>query len=269
VTQRFGGWEIDLLGCGSIELPAAALGPDRGPARTPVTATLLRGHGRTVLVDTGAGPCAVLWPGAGGDGLLGALERAGVAPSAITEILLTHLDFDHSGGVVAGTWPEPIAPAFGAAPVLVAEFGLAAWWDAEERTFNVGTPILRSLRDAGVLATFADGVELMPGVRVRSAPGHSPGHAALEISGGEGVLLHLADAIHDRSHVEHPDWDGYYDVDADAALTTRNALIAEAEARGAVVLASHIGAPGRIGRRNGVATWIDLQPRATRRSATP
>ena len=99
MTLRFGGWEIDLLDCGTIELPAAALGPEAaGPARTAVTATLLRGHGRTVLVDAGTGPCAALWPGAGGDGLLGALERAGAAPSAITEILLTHLDFDHSGG---------------------------------------------------------------------------------------------------------------------------------------------------------------------------
>jgi glyoxylase-like metal-dependent hydrolase (beta-lactamase superfamily II) len=259
VTQRFGGWEIDLLDCGAIELPAAALGPEAtGPARTAVTATLLRGHGRTVLVDAGAGPCAVLWPGAGGDDLLGALERAGVAPSAITEILLTHLDFDHSGGVVAGTWPAPIAPAFGSASVLVAEFGLATWWDAEERTFNVGTPILGALRDAGVLSAFGDGSEPVPGVRVRSAPGHSPGHTVLEIAGEEGVLLHLADAIHDRSHVEHPEWDGYYDVDAEAALATRNALIAEAEARGAVVLASHIEVPGRIGRRDGAATWIDL-----------
>ena len=259
MTLRFGGWEIDLLDCGSIELPAAALGPEAaGPARTAVTATLLRGHGRTVLVDTGTGPCAVLWPGAGGDGLVGALERAGARPDAITDVLLTHLDFDHSGGVVAGTWPDPIAPAFGSAPVLVAEFGLDAWWEAEERTFNVGTPILRHLRDAGVLVAFGDGTELVPGVRARTAPGHSSGHTVLEISGEEGVLLHFADVIHDRSHVAHPDWDGYYDDDADAALATRNALIAEAEARGAVVLASHVDRPGRIVRRGVAAAWDDL-----------
>lgn len=253
MTLRFGGWEIDLLDCGSIELPAAALGPEAaGPARTPVTATLLRGHGQTVLVDSGAGPCAPLWPGGGGDGLLAAL--GGAAPTAI---LLTHLDFDHSGGAVAGTWPSPIEPAFPDVPVLVAGLGLDAWWEAEERPLNVGTPILRVLRDAGVLASFADGSEPFPGVRVRSAPGHSPGHTALEIADEAGVLLHLADAIHDRSHVEHPGWDGYYDDDVDAALATRNALIAEAEARGAVVLASHVEVPGRIGRRNGVATWLD------------
>ncbi len=111
-----------------------------------------------------------------------------------------------------GTWPTPIAPAFPSAAYLVAGFGLDWWWDAEERPLNVGTPILRTLRDAGSLATFNDGTDPLPRVRARSAPGHSPGHTVLEISGEEGVFLHLADVIHDRSHVAHPDWDGYYDA---------------------------------------------------------
>ena len=142
--------------------------------------------------------------------------------------------------------------------MLVADFGLEAWWAAGERTLNVGTPIVRCLSAAGVLSAFGDGTEPVPGVRARSAPGHSPGHTALEIAGEEGVFLHLADVIHDRSHVEHPDWDGYYDDDPEVALVTRNALIAEAETRGAVVLASHADRPGRIERRGGVATWQDF-----------
>jgi glyoxylase-like metal-dependent hydrolase (beta-lactamase superfamily II) len=259
VTLRFGGWEIDLLDCGTIPLPAEALGPGvDGPALVPVMAALLRGHGRSVLVDTGCGPCAVLWPGAGGNGLSAALAGVQVAPAEITDVLLTHLDFDHSGGSVDGTWPQPIAPAFPSAAYLVAGFELDRWWDAEERPLNVGTPILRTLRDAGALATFNDCTEPLPRVGARAAPGHSPGHTVLEISGEEGVFLHLADVIHDRSHVAHPDWDGFYDGDADQALATRNALLGEAEARGAVVIASHVECPGRIVRRAGAAAWEDL-----------
>ncbi|HEY3614836.1 MAG TPA: MBL fold metallo-hydrolase [Gaiellales bacterium] len=259
MTQRFGGWQIDLLDCGTIALPAAALGPDvEEPHPVPVTATLLRGHGRSVLVDAGCGPCAVLWPGGGGTGLELALAAAGCPPGELTDVLLTHLDFDHCGGAVAGTWPEPVAPAFPHASYLVAAEGLDWWWAAEERPLNVGTPILRVLRDAGVLATFADGTEPFRSLRVRSAPGHSPGHSVLEISGEEGVFLHLGDAIHDRSHVPHPDWDGYYDRDAELALATRCSLLGEAEARGAVVIASHIERPGRIVRRDGTPVWLDL-----------
>jgi glyoxylase-like metal-dependent hydrolase (beta-lactamase superfamily II) len=200
----------------------------------------------------------VLWPGGGGTGLESALVSAGSALEEITDVLLTHLDFDHSGGAVAGTWPQPVAPAFPQASYLVAADGLDWWWEAEERPLNVGTPILRTLRDAGALATFGDGTEPLPRLRVRSAPGHSPGHSVLEISGEEGVFMHLADAIHDRSHVPHPDWDGFYDGDVAEALATRTALLAEAEARGAVVVASHIERPGRIVRRAGVAVWDDL-----------
>jgi glyoxylase-like metal-dependent hydrolase (beta-lactamase superfamily II) len=257
VTLSYGGWEVEPLDCGAIELPGEALGPDFPDAvMTPVSATLLRGHGHTALVDAGSGPCDVLWPG--GAGLSAALERAGVTPDAITDVVLTHLDFDHCGGAVAGTWPEPLAPAFPAAAVHVASFGLDWWWEAEEQKFRVGPRILRTLRDAGVLATFADGSDVLPGVRVRSAPGHCPGHSALEIAGDGGVLLHLADAIHDRCHVEHPSWDALYDREEDVALASRTALLDEAEERGATVLASHIPSAGRIVRRHGLAVWADL-----------
>ena len=257
MTLRSGGWSIELLDCGAIELPGEALGPEFGEAvMTPVLATLWRGHGRTVLVDAGAGPCDVLWPG--GAGLPDALERIGVAPEEITDIVLTHLDFDHAGGVVAGAWPEPLAPAFPSTPVHVAEFELDWWWTAEQRRLTVGTRILQALRDAGVLETFPDGADVLPGVRARSAPGHCAGHTALEVADADGVLLYLADAIHHRAHVEHPEWDSLYDRKAEVALATRTGLLAEAEERGAVLIASHIDSPGRIERRDGRATWSDI-----------
>jgi glyoxylase-like metal-dependent hydrolase (beta-lactamase superfamily II) len=257
VTLRYGGWEIELLDCGAIELPGEALGPAfDAPVPTPVLATLWRGHGRTALVDAGAGPCDVLWPG--GAGLPPALARLGVAPEEITDIVLTHLDFDHSGGVVAGTWPDSLAPAFPSTPVHVAAFDLDWWWSAEERRLTVGPRILRTLQDAGVLETYAEGADVLPGVRARSAPGHCAGHCVLEVAGRDGVLLHVADAIHHRSHVEHPDWDGLYDRRADIALATRIALLAEAEDRGATLIASHIETPGRIESSNGGQAWADL-----------
>ncbi len=259
MTLQFGEWQVDLLDCGSLELPGDALGPifDE-PVMTPVLASLWRGHGRTALVDAGSGPCEHLWPGGGGAGLHDALGHAGVQASEITDIVLTHLDFDHAGGLVAGTWPEPIELAFPAVPVHVAEFELDWWWSAEERPSRVGPRILRRLRDAGVLATFADGADVLPGVRARSAPGHCAGHAVLEVADDAGVLLHLADAIHHRIHVENLSWDGLYDRDADVALATRTELIAEAAERDATVIASHIDAPGQIEIRDGHAVWVDL-----------
>ena len=132
------------------------------------------------------------------------------------------------------------------------------WPTAEAGRLRVGPQILRTLREASVVETVADGAEALPGVRARSAPGHCPGHCVLEVEGHEGVLLHLADVIHHPLHVEHPGWDQLYDRRPEEALATRVALLAEAEARGAVILASHIDRPGRIERRDGTATWVDV-----------
>ena len=49
-----------------------------------------------------------------------------------------------------------------------------------------------------------------------------------------------------------------YDRKRDIALATRTALLAEAEERGATVVASHIPAPGRVERCAGVARWADV-----------
>jgi glyoxylase-like metal-dependent hydrolase (beta-lactamase superfamily II) len=257
VTLRYGGWEIQLLDCGSLDLPAEALGPGfDDPTPTPVFASLWRGHGRTALVDAGSGPFDELWPGCAG--LTAALERAGVAPAEITDVVLTHFDFDHAGGAVDGSLPDSFTPAFGSVPVRLLDVDLDYWPTAEGGRLLVGPRILHTLRDAGVLETFADGAEVLPGVLGRSAPGHCPGHCVLEVAGDEGVLLSLSDVIHHPLHVEHPEWDHLYDRRPEEALATRTALLAEAEARGAVILASHIESPGRIARRDGSATWVDV-----------
>ena len=135
----------------------------------------------------------------------------------------------------------------------VLDVDLAYWDTAEGSPLMIGPRVVRTLRGAGVLETFADGGEALPGVRARSAPGHCTGHCVLEVAGDEGVLLYLADVIHHPLHVEHPEWDALYDRLPEEALATRVAFIDEAETRGAVVLASHIDRPGRIERARSVA----------------
>lgn len=255
MTLHYGGWEIDQLDCGSLDLPAEALGPGfDDPTPTPVLATLWRGHGRTVLVDAGSGVFDELWPG--GALLEAALGRAGVAPEEISEIVLTHLDFDHAGGVVTGALPDALAPAFGSAPVRLLDVDLDFWESAEGGPLLIGPRVLKTLRAGGVLDTFADGEEVLPGVHARSAPGHCAGHCVLEVAGDEGVLLNLADVIHHPAHVEHPEWDRLYDRRPEIALTTRRALLADAEARQCTLIASHIDGPGRIERRGGRPAWV-------------
>ena len=89
--------------------------------RIPLTTRVLfaEGDGRNILVDTGTGN---LWSekelglyefeAATEPGVVLALKRIGVAPEEITDVIITHLHFDHAGGVTRrGADGDPV-PTF-------------------------------------------------------------------------------------------------------------------------------------------------------------
>ena len=61
-----------------------------------MNAYLVKTNGKLILIDTGAGE---LFGNAGGK-LVQSLKQIAVAPEDITDILLTHIHADHSGGLV-------------------------------------------------------------------------------------------------------------------------------------------------------------------------
>ncbi|MGD8413560.1 MAG: MBL fold metallo-hydrolase [Candidatus Latescibacterota bacterium] len=76
--------------------------------RIPMAMRLLlaRGHGRTVLVDAGAGggydeKSTGIYGFEGHDDMRASLAPAGVTPEEITDVIITHLHFDHGAGVAA------------------------------------------------------------------------------------------------------------------------------------------------------------------------
>jgi glyoxylase-like metal-dependent hydrolase (beta-lactamase superfamily II) len=227
------GYEVRLLDVGSLSFEAGDVLPDK-PVTTCVNALLLRGHGGTLLVDAGSGPADVLWPGAAG--LEEALAGEGVSAGEIDAVVLTHLDFDHAGGTLAGTWPDDVSPAF---PHLVVS---AADLD-DVRELEVGGRVVAAYEAAGVLEVVDDGAEFRPRLRLVSAPGHREGHCALLV-GDEFVFA--ADVLHHETHIEHPEWDRKFDADPELALETRRAWIAWLEQSGTPVAFTHIPTRGRI-----------------------
>ena len=77
------GYEVWLLRVGSLELAAGLVRPDQA-VTICVNALLLRGHGETLLVDSGSGAADVLWPGAAELGP--ALEAAGARPDEVDAV---------------------------------------------------------------------------------------------------------------------------------------------------------------------------------------
>jgi glyoxylase-like metal-dependent hydrolase (beta-lactamase superfamily II) len=221
------------------------------PVEVPVNALLLRRAAEAVLVDTGSGIADGWWPGAAG--LERELAAAGCDPGAVTRIVITHLDFDHSGGLLGGRWPDDLRPAFPRARVAVLADGLGWWRERDpDAPFNAGTRALRTLACHGLLDELADGDAVAEGMRIVAAPGHRPGHACVVV---DGALAHLADVVHHRAHVSHPEWDPQFDADPATAHATRLRWLAWAADERVDVVHAHVAGVGRIVREGSAYAW--------------
>ena len=251
VTLRYDGWEIDLLDCGSLDLPAEALGPGfDDPTPTPVFASLWRGHGRTALVDAGSGAFDELWPG--GAGLPAALGAPASSPARSPTSCSRISTSTTPAASLAGTLPDSFAPAFGSTPVRVLDVDLDFWDTAEGGPLMIGPRVLRTLRDAGVLETFADGAR---GAAGRARPfGARALHRALR-PGGRRRRRRAAPPRrrHPPPAARRAPRVGCALRPAARGARSRRAsrLLAEAEARGAVVrrIAHRRARPHRASRR--------------------
>jgi glyoxylase-like metal-dependent hydrolase (beta-lactamase superfamily II) len=242
---------VSLLEAGTLPLAGTDLAPEGvlpGAVQTPANALLLRGHGRTILIDAGSGPFVEIWPGAS-DELAARLEAECAQPDLI---IVTHLDFDHAGGLVTAGGADGLEPAFPGVPVLVATEAVA---DARSDATDEGpaTRVIAALDRAGLIEGYDDGDEPAPGVRMRAAPGHRIGHSILEIGAS---LVHAVDIVHHPLQVEHPEWDRAWDADPEVALATRRTILAELAERGSTVVTSHFASSGRIERDGSGLRWV-------------
>ena len=241
------GWVVTVFPVTTIDLDPAPIAPPGALGERvtlPCNLVLLRGHGRVVLIDAGFGPLTFVLPGVTED-IDARLAEAGTSRTEIDTIILSHGDFDHIGGLVIGTWPDSLVPAFPNARVAVnvaaADFVRDLPEDAAD---HMATRILDVIRRAGLLDEVADGDEVAPGIRLVAAPGHAPGHCVVEL----GDYVHAVDVLHHVQHVPNPEWDQGFDRDPAQGLATRNAWIERLAADGRIVSFAHIEGFGRIER---------------------
>lgn len=208
----------------------------------PVNVLVLRGHGQTVLVDAGAGPLISIWPGA-------TAWPVEVDPDLL---IATHLDWDHFGGFVKGTWPDALEPAYPEKRVLAPSEAVAAaraGRDAE----SAAPPVVSALE--GLIDGYDDGAEPAPGIRLRRAPGHRTGHSIVEVG---DLFVYAVDVFQHPVHVEDPASDTAFDADPELGLETRLALLAELADRGIACAVAHIPEPGRIERAGNGFRWVSV-----------
>ena len=210
---------------------------DDGALEMAVGGFLVRTGTRVMLVDAGLGP--ITREGYHAGALLDSLAALGLGVGDVTDVVLTHLHFDHVGWVTqkgAITFPRATYRChdddwrhFVTSP------------DADAGAVRKLSPL------TGRLETFSGDVTLAPGVDVRDAPGHTPGSAIVVVSHGANRALLIGDVVHCPIEFTEPDWDAVFDVDPALAKRTREALARELDGRDVPVAAAHF--PGlRFGR---------------------
>src|SRR3990172_3058897 len=237
---KHGAFEVTVVSDGHLVLPVSFLAPDAPPAEraallkaagetgeqfnSPTNVTLIRAGADLILVDMGSGDRFM--PSAGK--LWDNLKAAGIDKGKITKVIFTHGHPDHLWGAV-DELDDLVTPD-------ASFFVAGAEWD-----FWTGDNALRGLPAeragfvTGARRNYAaikprvkmvkPGDDIVTGLRVIGTPGHTQGHVALELAGGDGLIVGGDVLTHPLISFQHPEWRTAADHVPDQAVATRRALL--------------------------------------------
>ena len=199
-----------------------------GAAPAAINVFYFHNGDRHILFDAGMGADK-------GGQLMPSLEKLGVAPGDITDICITHLHFDHIGGLIT---PEGTA-AFPQATLHIAQAEYDAWMSGPLSDNNQQVKAVAQLYE-GRLDLFADTLSL-DGVHSISMPGHTPGHTMYRV----GKTYVVGDLLHAVAlQVEHPEFSARFDFDRTLAAEQRARFLDEAREKHYLLAGMHFPAPG-------------------------
>lgn len=220
--MKIGGWEVESLDTGRFRLDGGAMfgvvpkvlwdrsNPADGKNRIEMAlrGLLIRGHGRVMIVDPGIGE---KWDDKQREmfaidhsqlTLAKALAARGVKREAVTDVMVSHLHFDHVGGCTRWGKDGKAELEFPNAKYFVHERNVVhshAPTPKDKASFLEHTidPLLQSDR----LKVVKDDHEFGPGVTAWITHGHTPGQLLVKISGPEGTIFFCGDTIPTASHI--------------------------------------------------------------------
>lgn len=219
--------------------------------------------GLTVLVDTGAGndrdraampPLDHL-----STDFLDGLGRAGIEPESVDVVVNTHLHSDHVGWNTKRN-NDSWVPTFPNARYLIPEADYRyfnpddadarppARTEDEQARHDLGRIVwadsIAPIDAAGQIQLWSDDHPISDSLRLRPAPGHSPGSSVLWLDAGKPAVF-VGDLTHSPIQLHRPGDPCAFDEDLAAAAVTRKRVLTEASRRRAAVIPAHY--PGHGG----------------------
>jgi glyoxylase-like metal-dependent hydrolase (beta-lactamase superfamily II) len=256
--------------------------PDTDQWRIAVQSWVIEVDGLTVVVDTGVGNDRQRPQTPALDhlntGFLTALQSAGVDPNAVDVVVNTHIHSDHVGWNTLldnGTWVPTFPNARYVAPAAdyrhFAPDGPAARQSPrteQEATQQRGDQLVFAdsvlpVAEAGQLIGWSDDYQISESLRLRPAPGHTPGSSVLWLDAGQPAVF-VGDLTHSPLQLCRPADPCAFDMDAGAAAATRRRIFTDAaDAHAAVIPAHYPGHGGAtiraVADRFEIYEWLDIE----------
>jgi glyoxylase-like metal-dependent hydrolase (beta-lactamase superfamily II) len=188
----------------------------------PVGAYLLNTGRNLALIDCGGHASFIPTTGQ----TLAALRAAGYAPEQVDTVLLTHIHPEHALGLSH----DGTTRNFPNAEVVVTEIDHQFWTDpAMEARVPQGQRFIEAARRAirpyaGRIRTveMRAGLEVIPGVFLMPAPGHTPGHVSFRLTSQNQSMLIWGDIAHQVViQLARPRWRVGVDVDPAMGVESR------------------------------------------------
>ncbi|MGE4619187.1 MAG: MBL fold metallo-hydrolase [Planctomycetota bacterium] len=274
----FGRWTAHVIECGGLHLDGGAMfgsvprvvwerciAPD-SEHRIPLATRLLvledSESDTIVVIDAGVGDkedqafrerFSVWLPeGESEPPLRRAIRTAGVDPDKVTDLIITHLHFDHVGGA---TTLDDSGDAIAVLPAATHWVQQANWNTAIDPNLREKASYIRQnfepLEACRLEKLDGDG-EILPGISVESVDGHTLGMQTVRVEGDGRVLRYLADLAPTRHHLRAA-WTMGYDISAITVIEEKARILGAALDEEALLVLEHdpISPTARIEKKNG------------------
>ena len=263
--MEFGRYDVRSMETGRLRLDGGAMfgvvprvmwekvaSPDEmGRIQLYMRSLLVRDRraGRVILVDTGAGtkwsPKEIERYGleVAGDGLGAGLASAGLREEDVTDILITHLHFDHNGGLTrwADQDREQAVPRFPRARVWVHR----KHWDhavspSEKDRASFMQRDFGPVLEAGLVETLEGDPPASPfeGISLQLVHGHTPGQMLPRFVGDGRELLYTGDLIPMFTHLP-VSWVMAYDVEPLRTIVEKKLVLRDCAERNLLLAPAH------------------------------
>lgn len=236
-THNHGFFRLDggaMFGSVPKTLWAKDAPPDEANRILLATRSLIIQHGnRKMIVDLG---CGDKW-NEKTRAIFAIPDEAYQPVQGVTHVLLTHLHFDHCGGISKYN-ESSVEPNYPEAQHYVSQVNLQNAQDP-----NVRERASYLVENHGILESVnfdvtEDGQEIWPGITVHQADGHTHGLTWVKVTDGETTVVYPADLIPTSKHLPIAYVMGY-DICAEQSMKEKRSFLQQVVSQDWVIVYEH------------------------------